>query len=553
MLLGLKIENIAVIESAFIEFKQGLNVLTGETGAGKSIVIDSINAVLGERTSKELIRDGTDSAKVVARFSNISRDADQLLELYDIDKTEDGELTISRTININGKNSCKINGCSVTVSQLKEIGSRLINIHGQHDSQALLSPDKHCGFIDIMADNEELLNNYKTAFADLIKVKHELDRLYDTRDEKTARLDYLEYVIKEISQAEIKSGETEELNGEKLLLENSVKVRQLIDKVYGALSGDNGISRSLMECAESLAQASHFYKDATSTAESFKSMAFELEDSLDSVKKLSDDIVYSPERLGEINDRLDMIYRLSMKYGKTEEDILTTLSNAVTEKNEIAISDEKIKSLEHDLYICSDRVKTLSEKLTLSRYTAAQNFEKSVSSELSFLDMPYVDFKVSIKKTPLTSKGAESIEFLISTNPGQVPKPISKIASGGELSRIMLAIKNVLTYRDTVGTLIFDEIDAGVSGSAADKIAKTLYRVSKDHQVICVTHLARIAAQADCHFKIVKEYSGDSTHTRVITLNENERAVEIARITAGNDITELQIKSADEMLKNAKE
>ncbi len=553
MLYGLKIENIAVIEKAEIEFSSGLNVLTGETGAGKSIIIDSINAILGERTSKDLVRDGKDSAKVTAVFTGINSEVSALLDEYDKEKTEDGSLTISRVISLTGKNSCKANGYPVTVSQLKEIGVSLINIHGQHDSQALLSPDKHCGFIDALAENSKLLGDYKSAFSSLIKVKHELDSLYDKRDSNASRLDYLNFVIAEIEKSGIRIGEIDELNKEKNLLENSVKVQKLLDKTYSSLGSDGGISESLADCAKDLETAAGYYDEAVEPSKQLKSMSFDLMEITSAVKSLSERFTYSPERLKDINDRLDEIYRLSMKYGKNEEEILAFYDNCIKERDEIGNCDDRIKALETQLFENSDKVKTLSKKLTKSRTDASAKFEKNVTAQLKYLDMPYVDFKVDIKPVPLSAKGAENIEFLISTNPGQAPKPISKVASGGELSRIMLAIKNVLTSKDITDTLIFDEIDTGVSGSAAEKIALKLYSVSEGRQVICVTHLARIAAQADCHLKISKEFKKGVTYTKVTELDDNGRAEELARITAGNSVTELQLKSAAEMLKKVRE
>ena len=553
MLLGLKIENIAVIESAGLEFGKGLNVLTGETGAGKSIVIDSINAVLGERTSRDLIRTGCDSANVSAVFKDVNAAVLEAMDKFGIEKTEDGTLTVNRSISLSGKNTCRINGWPVTVTQLREIGSSLINIHGQHDSQALLSPEKHCPFIDSMAGNSDLREEYKNEFHKLIKVKKELDTLYDSRDEKTARADYLDFVIKEITDADIKRGESEELNKEKLLIQNSAFVKKNLDKAFSALSGDDGIAESLGECAALLEKAAEFYDGAAETAKAIKGLSIELSEQTSEVRNLSEGFGYSPSRLTEIDDRLDVIYRLSMKYGKTEDDILETLEKSQNEKALIGSYDERIEELEKELYSLSDRVKVLSEKLTDSRKKASKDFEKKVAAELAFLDMPYVTFSVNLIPGPLTSKGAETAEFLISANPGQEPKPISKIASGGELSRIMLAIKNVLSDKDTVDTLIFDEIDSGVSGSAAEKIALKLDSVSKGRQVICVTHLARIAAQADVHMKIEKNISGGSTFTEITPLDFEGRASELARINAGTGITGLQIEGAKEMLNKAKE
>ncbi len=553
MLLDLKIENIAVIENSSIRFDKGLNVLTGETGAGKSIVIDSINAILGERTSKELIRSGTNNAKVVASFCNIGKDVIKCLDDLGIEKTDDNSLTISRSISLSGKNTCRVNGWPVTVGQLRELGANLINIHGQHDSQSLLDPEKHLSYLDSMAGNNELLNEYKNAFHSLIKTKKELDSLYDSRDEKAARLDYLNYVIEEINDANIKIGETESLKKEKAFLENSLKVQKLLEKSYSALCSDGGISESLSECASQLEKVAEYYDKASETAKTIKGLSIELFDVASSVRQLSEGFSYSPSRMSEIDDRLDIIYRLSMKYGKTEEGILETLKKSVDEKSSIEVSDEKISTLEENLYKESDLVKELAGKLSTSRKNAAEIFEKQVSRELTFLDMPYVKFVVDIKKSPMTSKGAETVEFLISANPGQEPKSISKIASGGELSRIMLAIKNVLSDKDSIETLIFDEIDTGVSGSAAEKIALKLYQVSKGRQVICVTHLPRIAAQADCHLKIEKKVTDSGTFTDVIPLDFEGSAAEIARITAGNSVTTLQLETAKEMLQKAKE
>lgn len=553
MLVGLKIENIAVIESAELEFDCGLNVMTGETGAGKSIVIDSINAVLGERTSRELVRSGAESAKVYATFDNISAETERLLDEMGIEKMPDKTLVLSRSLNNSGRNVCRINGCPSTVSALKEIGAGLINIHGQHDSQALLSPEKHCGFIDSLAENESLRAEYKGVFINLVSVKRELEKLYDTRDEKAARLDYLNFQINEITEANVRVGERDELAKEKELLQHSGRVIKSLEKAYAALSDDNGILAGVEDCAHELETASKYYDNALQTAKGMRGISYELAEISAQVRDLAEGFDYSPERLSEINERLDFLYRLSMKYGATEEEIISALEKAVAERNEIEVSDERISELEEKLYALSDEIKILSAKLTESRMSAAKEFEKKVMAELEFLDMPKVTFVVDRKATALTSKGADAIEFLISANPGQEPKAISKIASGGELSRIMLAIKNVLSDKDDIATLIFDEIDTGVSGSAAEKIALKLHQVSKGRQVICVTHLARIAAQADKHMKISKSVSKEKTFTKIDSLDFDGRAAEIARITAGGAITSLQLESAKEMLDNAKE
>ena len=552
MLVGLKIENIAVIESAELSFDSGLNVMTGETGAGKSIVIDAINAVLGERTSRELIRTGAESARVYAEFSDINAQTRALLEEMGIENMPDNSLVLSRSINASGKNMCRINGCPATVSALKEIGAGLINIHGQHDSQALLSPDKHCGFIDLLAENSDLRGEYRRVFTSLVSVKKELDSLYDSRDEKASRLDYLNFMIDEIQQAEVRSGEREELSKEKELLQHSGRVVKSLESAYSAMKADNGILAGVEDCAHELETASKYYENVQEAAKGIRGISYELADYAAEIRALIEGFDYSPERLTQINERLDFLYRLSMKYGATEEEILETHKKAVEERNAIEVSDERISQLEEKLYALSDEIKKLSARLTESRMKAAAEFEKSVKAELEFLDMPKVDFIVDRKATALTSKGADAIEFLISANAGQEPRPIAKIASGGELSRIMLAIKNVLSDKDEVATLIFDEIDTGVSGSAAEKIALKLHQVSGGRQVICVTHLARIAAQADRHMKILKTSRENKTFTQITTLDFDGRAEEIARITAGGNLTALQIETAKEMLLNAR-
>ncbi|MCQ2475070.1 MAG: DNA repair protein RecN [Clostridia bacterium] len=551
MLIGLKIENIAVIESAELNFESGLNVMTGETGAGKSIIIDAINAVRGERTSRELIRDGADDAKVYASFSDISPETEALLDDMGIEKMPDKTLVLSRSMNNAGRNSCRINGCPATVSALREIGSALIDIHGQHDNQALLSPEKHCGFIDKLAENDALRAEYKQTFSRLISVKKELDALYDTRDEKASRLSYLNFQIDEISAADIRIGEREELSKEKEFLSHSGKVKKALEKAYSALSAEDGLVAGIEECAESVEEAAKYYDDAENASRNIRGLFYELSDCSAEIRKLAEGFDYSPERMSQIDERLDFLYRLSMKYGSDEAGILEKYEKMLEEKASIEVSDDRISELETQLFALSDEVKNLSAKLTESRMKAAAKFEKDVAAELSYLDMPKVRFVVDRKPTPLSSRGADGIEFLLSANPGQEPKPIAKTASGGELSRIMLAIKNVLSDKDSVGTMIFDEIDTGVSGSAAEKIALKLYEVSKGRQVICVTHLARIAAQADAHFKIEKSVRNDKTYTDVRCLDNESRAYEIARITAGDAVTALQLDSAKEMLKNS--
>ena len=551
MLAELTIQNIAVIERAELAFDRGLNVLTGETGAGKSIVIDAINAVLGERTSRELIRTGAASAKVSALFTSVSPQILALLDAQEIEQTPDGSVLITRTLQASGHSSCRVNGCPVTASVLREIGGGLINIHGQQDGQALLSPEKHCGYLDALAGNEALRNEYKSAFHSLITVKKELDSLYDSRDEKAARLDYLNYVIDEIDKAGVQPGERDALSREKALLSNSGKVVKALQSACAALEDDRGLIAGAEDCAALIEQAAQFYEAVQPTAVKMRGLAIELGDCLADARRLADGVVFDPARLNEINERLDQLFRLAAKYGGDEDAILKTYTDAVAERGRLEVSDARIAELEQQLYALSDRVKALAARLTESRMQTAKRFESAVMEELRFLDMPKVTFVVDRKETALSSRGGDAIEFLISANPGQPPKPIAKIASGGELSRIMLAIKNVLADADPVQTLIFDEIDTGVSGSAAEKIARKLEQLSNGRQIICVTHLGRIAAQADRHMKITKTISENETYTNITVLDTEGRAREIARIHAGEGVTQLQIDSARELLLQA--
>ena len=549
MLVGLKIENIAVIESAELEFDQGLNVMTGETGAGKSIVIDSINAVLGERTSRELIRSGAENAEVYASFANIGEETERILDKMGIDKTPDKTLVLSRTLSASGRNICRINGCPVPVSALKEIGSGLINIHGQHDSQALLSPDKHCGFIDSLAENGELRSEYKKVFVELVSTKKELEALYDSRDEKAARLDYLNYQINEITQANVRAGEREELSKEKELLQNSGKVIKSLESAYAALSDENGILAGVEDCACELETASRFYDGAKQEAKDIRTLAYELADISARVRELARGFDFNPSRLAEINERLDFLYRLSMKYGASESEILACLEKAQAERNEIEISDEKISALEKKLFALSDEIKLLSAQLTESRMNAAKNFEKSVKAELEFLDMPKVKFVVDRKATALTSKGADSIEFLISANPGSPLLPLAKIASGGELSRVMLALKTILSAADLAGTLVFDEIDTGIGGEVAVAVGEHMKKLSAKKQILCITHLASIAVYADNQIKIQKGVEGNTTSTNVFPIEGQDRISEIARMLSGDSVSQASLEHAASMLK----
>ncbi len=550
MLTSLKIENVAIIESAAIEFGCGLNVLTGETGAGKSIVIDSINAVLGERTSKDLIRTGADSAKVYAVFEDINDSVKSMLEFDGID-CEDDVLIINRVINRDGKNVCRINGCPVTVGMLKSVAKELIDIHGQHDNQALLSPERHCGFIDSFADCAELISEYKEAYFALCEVRSKLSSLKTDESTKAQRIDLLTYQIDELQKAEITVGERDELNERKTLINNSQKVIEALNLAFEVLKGDGAGIDCVSSAADELERASGYFSAVSEVSENLNNIRYELDDVAEIIRDRLSELDYDNSELDEIEERLDLLYRLSRKYGDTEEEMLAYLENAILELDDITFSEERVKQLqqiERENYI---RALDLADKLTVVRLDAGERLSDLITSELEFLDMPNVTFKVYREKTELSENGADSIEFLISANAGEVPKPLAKIASGGELSRIMLAVKNVLADADNVGTMIFDEIDTGVSGRAAQKIALKLHEVSVGRQVICVTHLAQIAAQGDVHLHISKSVTNGKTYTQIKPLLSDDRVQEVARIMGGIEITDLQLQSAKEMLQNA--
>ena len=552
MLQSLKIENIAVIEKAEIEFKKGFNVLTGETGAGKSIIIDSLCAALGERTSRDLIRTGANSAKVTAVFEDISADVKETAEKMGVDCT-DGTLIISRVINSDGRNICKINGSPATVGMLKTIGEATVNIHGQHDSQALLNPDKHIAFIDGVAENGTLKSDYKNCFSELVRIKRTLDAVYTDEDSKAARLDYLDYQINELENSALYVGEKEELTKKKKLFLNAKNIKKAFDKSYLLLYDENGsgICDLLNNCKDTLNAVSEYSEEAEKLSETIENIYAAANDLTAEIRNACDNFSYNEEELSAVDERLDLIFRITSKYGGTEQSALEALERMRKEKQSIIQNEHNAAELEQKLGQLSDELKNKAAALTESRKRASRYFENRVTDELSFLDMPYVKFVVKILPAAYSSKGADDIEFLISANPGEEPKPLAKIASGGELSRIMLAIKNVISAKDDIDTLIFDEIDSGVSGRAAQKIALKLKEVSEGRQVICITHLAQIAAVADRHLKISKSVSNSMTYTKVDSLNFEQRKEELARIMGGLEITQLQLENAHEMLINA--
>lgn len=546
MLKTLDIENIAVIEKASVDFSKGLNVLTGETGAGKSIVVDAINAILGERTSKDLVRYGCENAYVSAYFEDISESVSDLIADmgYDVD---DNALLLSRKISAVGKSVCKINGKSATVSMLKEIGSLLVNIHGQHDSQALLNPDFQYKYIDMLFKDDSLLQAYKAAFKDLLSVRRRLKALTTSETDKDRELELLEYQIKELEDADIKIGERDELLKRKTLISKSEAISNVLNIALMSFSGDdenNGIQTTIQSCFNALLS----FDETKAISDIFNDINDKIELAKDNMNILLEQLDFNPSELEQIEERLDLLYKFSNKYGADEKEMLDFLDKAKAKRDSIVYSDEELEKLNAQYDELFDKTVKLAEKLSDCRKETALKFEQQVKTELEFLDMPKMQFVVHFDKGNLSSNGFDKIEFLISTNAGEPPKPLSKIASGGELSRIMLAIKNILSYNDTIGTLIFDEIDTGVSGRASQKIGLKLKSVSYNTQVICVTHSAQIASNANQHFLIQKETVGDRTYTNVSPLDFEARKRELARIMGGLEITDTLLKSAEELL-----
>lgn len=552
MLSNLQIENIAVIKSASIDFENGFNVMTGETGAGKSIVIDSLNAILGERTSRELIRSGADSASVCAEFQNVGDNVKNELEKLGIEK--DDTLIVSRKLTPDGKNVCRINGMPATVSMLKTLGVQLVNIHGQLDNQSLLSPETHCSFIDKLAGSGRELNEFKELYSLYIKKENELKSLNTDVNEKNRRLDILNYQIEEIQKADIRPGEKDELTEKLGFLRNAEKVLDLLHTAYAALNGDGempGAADVAADAASKLLSAADYSSDFTETANGVNDAAMNLGAYTEELRDKIYSLDYDPNETERAEERLDVIYRLSQKYGDSEEDILAYLENAEKERDALSFSDERAEQLRAETEKAYNEALAAAKKLSEIRIEAGKKFSADVERELAFLDMPSVKFIVNDSVGELYENGIDNIEFLLSANAGEEPKPLSKIASGGELSRIMLAIKCVLSELDDIDTLIFDEIDSGVSGRAALKIAAKMKELSKTHQVICVTHLAQIAAFADEHKLISKEEKDGRTYTCIASLDYNGRKYELARIMGGLTVTQSILNSAEELLSSA--
>lgn len=554
MLKFLHIENIAVIERSDIEFTDGFNVLSGETGAGKSIVIDAINAVLGERTSKELIRAGCDTAEVSAVFGELDNAAAAALSDKGITPDEDGNIIIRRRLSAAGKGLIKLNNRPVTATELKEIGRHLVNIHGQHDNQALLDPERHLDYIDAVADDDPIKGKYYAEFRELNRIRKELAATETDEDEKRRRVSLLRYQINELESAGIKTGEYEKLQKKLAVARNYQKTAEALSRAYSALKGDDefdGAVSLLTNAEKSLSslqddewdKKSAALADAAAAAEDVSAALYDFLENAETA-----DI--NPD---EINSRLETLDKLMAKYGGSEEEMLAFLEKARIELNDTEFSDKKAAELSALLDDATERLIALGEELTAARKKAAAEFEKQVCDILAYLNMPDVCFTVKFSKGRYTKRGCDTAEFMISANRGESVKPLCKIASGGELSRVMLAIKSVLLGRDPVGTMIFDEIDTGISGYTAGKVGTQLKRVAENRQVICVTHLAQIAAMADTHLLIEKKADKDRTFTSVSPLSYEQRINEIARIMSGTQMTENLYNSAKELLDRSKQ
>lgn len=553
MLSQLFIKNIAVIESASVDFENGFNVFTGETGAGKSILIDAINAVLGGRTSRDLVRTGESKAFVSAVFSDISPKVKTTLAELGYDADED-ELMISREISSEGKNVCKINARPATVSALKQLSGALIDVHGQHDSIILQNPELHIGYIDAFGDTGAEILAYRESYKALKETERAIKKISMDDSDKEARIDLLKYQIGEIEAAAVEDGEEDELLALSKRIKSSENIMELVSGTVAALDGDNGSSGALDELetviknAEELAE---YFPSFEGVSEKFKSTYYELEEFANDVKSCADELEFDPQLQNRTEKRLDEIFRLKRKYGGSVEAMFAYYDKAVKELDGIEFSEERLEKLNKEYAVLKKATEKKAAALTQKRLSASEVFEHAVMDELSYLNMPNVRFSVNFERTDFTDSGCDSIEFYIATNAGEPLKPLAKIASGGELSRIMLSIKNVLADKDDVGTLIFDEVDTGISGAAAQKVGKKLKQASKGRQIICVTHLAQVAAFADNHLLISKATENGKTFTSVISLDEEGKICELARIMGG-EITNSLKNSAKELLEASK-
>lgn len=550
MLAQLFIRNIAVIEKASIDLEKGFTVLTGETGAGKSIIIDAIHAVLGERTSKELVRTGTDSASVSALFTGLDEDTLSLLDQLSLPREEDGSLLIQRDIRLEGRSTCKINGAPATVSMLKQLGPRLVTIHGQHESYELLSPEVHMEYLDSFAGLESLLAEYQAAYRTLRETQRQLEALQTDEGEKARLSDLLHYQIDEIEAANVRVGEREELEAQRELIRNSEKIASALELLRGLLSGDEeseGLLAGISQAAAQAGRVAAYLPELAEASQKLQEAGYLLED-VDAILH-GTAVDFDPALQESIEERLDLLYKLGLKYGGSEEKILEYLEDCRIRLHQIEFSDEERERLEAQYETQKTAAIALAKELSEQRKAASKQFISQVKGELAFLNMPGIAFETEIQRVPLYHMGCDKLQFLVSANKGEPPKPMSKIASGGELSRIMLAIKTVLSGKDKVDTLIFDEVDTGISGAAANKVGQKLKQVSQNRQVLCITHLAQIAALADHHFLISKHVEGERTYTQVQGLDFEGRKWEVARIIGGDQVTDLQLEMAGEMLK----
>ena len=558
MLRTLHIENVAVIETADVDFGGGLHVLTGETGAGKSIIIDSISAVMGERTSRDLIRTGEKSALVTAIF----RDLPDLpwFQENGIGPDENGELILSRKIQADGKNICRVAGKPCTVVQLKALGGQLIDIHGQHDGQQLLDESCHLGYLDsfglLGADGEE----YRTEYQKLAELRRQIAALQMNEAEKARRIDTLQYQIAELERAELRPGEEEELDERKKILRSADQLMAAVEGAYGAVFGDedrDGAASLLAEAESAVARVADFSGELSQLSESLADLRYAAEDAAERLRDLRDSFEFSPHELDEVESRLDLLYRLKKKYGSTIQEMLEYLARSRAELDRIEMAEDTILKLEKKRAKLLEKVKKKAEELSKKRQAAAQTLKERIEEELRQLDMPKVRFETEFLPKSgdlgLDETGMDEVRFLMSANVGENLKPIARVASGGELSRIMLALKNVLAENDSIMTLIFDEVDTGVSGRAAGKVAEKMSRLSQTCQVLCVTHLAQIAAMSDSHYSVQKEEKDGRTYTNVRTLDREGRKQELARLTGGVHTSAAILEGAEELLREAED
>ena len=549
MLSSLQIENVAVIQKAEVHFQPGLNVLTGETGAGKSILIDSINAILGNRTSKDLVRTGAAKAVIRASFEDLPTSVLDNLEQAGYERSE--ELLLSREITAEGKSSCRINGMPTTAAMLRELCGGLININGQHDSVGLLNPAHHLGLLDDYAQNHDVYQEYYTLYRRLVKVKRELDAMITDENEKQRRIDLLTYQVQEIEDAALTAGEEQTLEARRKVLANASTIRDRIAEAYGLLSGDDDASGAV----DLLGEASHAAEAAAQLDEELSGAAGQLMDLYYTAKDVAADLAgrldsyeVNDAELDAVEQRLDLLYRLKRKYGDTVEDVMAFGEKARAELEEIQFSQERHDQLQAEKLRLYGLAREKAEALTQTRLKAFEALNSRISGTLDFLNMPGVRMTLQHTRGPLASHGQDSVEFYISTNPGEAPKPLARIASGGELSRITLAIKNAMADRDSVPTVIYDEIDSGVSGKAAGRIGEVLRQSAQGHQILCITHTAQIAALADCHLQIQKNVTNERTYTEIHPLDQEGRVEALARLISGDHVTEISRANAREML-----